>query len=175
MGLSTEDAPSQPVLPLAEGAPPAVPLPNYDTDRDNDPGLGLVKSPDGLDSTEGDEVQRFRMPVAAGRAIDGPIDAVMWVRSHQEYPHMVEVAVGVYDCVGTSCVPIATGSRTTIAWMAFTPVSVGLDTVNHVVPAGHELEIRVAAIASGQGLGATDDLRLAFGTAEHPSAVTFGV
>ena len=134
------DVASQLVLPLSVESPPVVaPVPNYDTDRDNDAGL-LLKH----DSGSGSE-QSFRwdipQPVALGGAVvvelfatgknnNGPFTLDVWLRS----------------CRGSDCTDIAYGRQTSNSPdQGFASMTFDLGTIDTVLAAGDALELVIGA------------------------------
>jgi hypothetical protein len=99
----TGDVASQPVLALGAEAPPAVsPVPNYDTDRDNDTGL-LLKQNSGSES-----VQSFRWEVAGSLHVRGAVTVELHATArNQSGPFALDVRLRI--CRGAACTEIGYG------------------------------------------------------------------
>jgi hypothetical protein len=166
IGPSTENTTSKPVLPLGVGNLPDVELPNYDTDHDDLPGIVIEPSGEHLYADDPDAVQRFRMPVGSDTLIDGEVHATLWVAAGDFREKSVGVIVALYDCEGESCTKLTWGDEWFVGGDGFEELTIQLGWAERIVPAGHELEFRVAVSADSEG-----DLLLAFGTEHFASNV----
>lgn len=166
---STADTRSQPVLHLGFAEPPPIDLPNYDVDRDDLPGIVVERSDEHLYSPDPRDVQRFRLPVGAKTLVDGAVRTALWVAADDFDDTWVGVIVALYDCEGTSCAKLGWGKRWFRGHAEFQELTIELGWVERLIPAGHEIELRVAAVGDS-----ADDLLLAFGTERYPSRVVVG-
>jgi hypothetical protein len=142
------DQVSRPVLDaVVDRAPLNQRLPNYDIDRNDDPGLTLAATPFGLVAGAPESVQVWRLPVDE---IRGQVSLTMWVAPDQ--PSLIGAIVvraGIFDCdlTRTSCTRVV---RDTVAYLtsaeAFVPIEFDLSLdAPYTVASGRQLELRFVA------------------------------
>ena len=149
----TGDTASQPVLPMDDELPSAVPqltsLYNFDTDRDGDPGLKLKKSKNGLSETNPEKFQVWRTGVLGSPiAISGDVLIDLWTAL--DPPHLAEHGVALAylrDYDGASYTEIANGALFARDWQSGSTTFVErmslIQGVSYTIPAGHELELKL--------------------------------
>ena len=128
-------------------------------DYDGDLLAGLtIKSSNGTDTGDAQRSQTWRYPLPGGLVLNGP--AVLHLTSSGN-GNNVDYAY-LYDCTagGASCTQIGSGSRTWrrpvgLGWVSN---DVSLGTVNHTLPAGHELRLRLYSGSGDQAVSMTGDL-----------------
>ncbi len=165
-------------LPMSTAAPTSATLRNYDTNRDQRPGLLLAKDKAGIASQDPTKVQKWNLPVTGGMmpmTLRGTVQVRLW-SAMKEFitTKNGQVQAGLFDCAadGNNCTQIASNSQTITAgeyagsgsWVAKT---ISLGTLAHPMAMGRVLQVRVAVAAA-----AGDDMWFAFDTTAHPSALT---
>ncbi|NND73576.1 MAG: HD domain-containing protein [Ilumatobacter sp.] len=159
---------SSEILPMSMSPPIEYWLYNYDTDRDNDEGLALEASEDGVNARDADEVQAFRHPLTG--TVDGGITAKLYVAAEdfEREDIAVEVSVRRCDASGT-CEELARRNKTVSNARYFKSLNVSLGSVQAKFAPGDEIELRVATLEESEA-----DMWLAYGTTVFPSSLTFG-
>jgi signal peptidase I len=164
-------------LPLASpsstGATNAT-LPNYDVDRNTDPGLTLLPSNNGLDETNANRTQWWYQAVpSAGVQFDGATRVRIWSAMRNfNTTRAGELMAGLYDCViwpAISCVLIGSGTVTAAPWnpsAGWRETTIDLGALSTTVAAGHYLALKVVV-----GSTAGDRMWLAYDTTSHPAAL----
>lgn len=161
----------QPLIDLEADQPPAhATLPNYDTDHNEDPGLTVVASPNGLLTRVPEGVQTWRLPETVVR-IAGPVSLSLWVAPDgPQLPGLLEIRAGLFDCdlARTDCVSlIGETVKYTVSSTAFAPVDFDLTVPGgHTVAAERRFELRVATLN-----GSSNDLWLGYDSLETPSTL----
>ena len=170
------DSVAQPILPMDASEPTESLLGNYDTDRDDLPGLLLRRSDEGLNETDPAKVQRWiyqptESLVISGEAVVGLSSAIKGFDSTKGGA----IALGLYDCTssGDDCSLIARGELKLNPWDSagtggWGMQSVNLGYVNHTVSADRGLMLKLVVLG-----GSDDDLWFAFGTTAHASSIRF--
>jgi hypothetical protein len=168
------DQTSRPVLDLVADRPLANSvLPNYDTDRNGDPGLTIVASPTDLSTSEPAGVQAWRLPGSV-TGVDGPVTLTLWLAPDgASHSGKVQVRAGLFDCDAprTDCVRL---SRDTARFQApsyeFAPVEFDLSVPGgHSVISGHAIELRVAVLS-----GSSSDVWVGYDALTTPSSLVLG-
>ncbi|MBI5088961.1 MAG: hypothetical protein HZB15_08915 [Actinobacteria bacterium] len=163
---------SQPVLPLAARSPLNASLPNFDTDRDSNPGL-LIRRGGALAVGDPARMQRFRLAPATPTRIDGSASVRLYVAPAGLLLDAMTVNVALAHCIGPTldtCTVLATGSVGFVGLLSqFQAVDVGLGAVDATIAPPHALEVWVVADSSS-----SRDLWLAYDTTSRPSALTIG-
>ncbi len=160
---------SVPFLPLG-GTLLDGPLPNYDADRDSDPGL-LFKNGAGLTETDATRMQRWWTPMVSATRVTGTPTLDLWVATWDFKPLRGAVEVGLYDCsfFGSSCTLLSSAGASfdqESFGAAFGMISVALPAIDATIAAGRSLVLKVASDDSAEG-----HLWLAYGTATYPSVL----
>ena len=164
------DQVSQPVLDLAaDRSPRNAVLPNYDTDRNTDPGLTVIGSPATLMTSNPDGVQVWRFPESF-TTIDGTVRLDLWIAPiGPPTPGQFRVRAGFFDCdlARTSCTRIVRDTLTldgedgVFAPVAF-DLTIGPDP--YVVGPGRRMELRYATLT-----GSSNDSWIAYDAVDTPS------
>ena len=159
-------------LPMDEVAPSASVLFNYDTDRDDDPGLLVRKSSKGLLETNSRKFQSWRTaPLAADLAIKEDSFIEFWSATKNfRTDRSGEISFFIRDRDPSTglYVEIASGTVFDPDWQwgveDFVKKSLTIATREYVVPAGHELELKITVDEKSH-----DHMLLAYDTTSQPS------
>ena len=144
-------------------------LPNYDTDRDAEPGLTMIGSPGTMMTSNPDGVQVWRFPESM-TTIDGTVALELWVAPiGPPAPGQFRVRAGLFDCelARTSCTRIVRDTLTLVGTDGvFAPttfdLTIGSDPYD--VAAGRRLELRYATLN-----GSSNDSMIAYDSVEAPA------
>lgn len=167
--LLSDGTVSKPALPMGDVVPP-VPLANYDTDRDNAPGL-LVRRGNGLGESDTRKIQVWNQ--SGGLLIAGTPTIDLWVATTGfNDDDEGQLVLGLYDCTekGDGCSSLG---QSTISFsqkefgVDFGLVTISLPTLSRTIGADRILQLRVATTSDS-----SDDLMFAFGTTSYPARVT---
>jgi HD domain len=133
------DVVSQLVLPLSVESPVPAPVPNYDTDRDDDVGLLLRH-----DSGSGSQ-QRFHWNIAEPVALRGSVMVELFATGkNNNGPFTLDV--WLRNCRGSVCTDLAYLRHTSNSPdQGFTSMTFDLGTIDTVLAAGDSLELMIAA------------------------------
>lgn len=171
----TTNSTSTPVLPLSPTTPTLAALPNYDTNRDDKPGLLLTQGT-GLAETDPAKVQRWMMPQNSPVSLAGNVRVTLWSAMKDFNTTAAgSVTVGLYDCNngGNNCFPIGTPTTVTSnsSWSGGSSTWVAkefnLGSINNLTAT--RLELRVAVTGNS-----SDAMIFAYDTTTHPSRITVG-
>ena len=90
---------SEPIGSLSTSEPPDIPLPNYDPERDSEPGLLLKKTDGGAGETEATKYQQWEVAAPPGEVTISPV--VFWA-AVKDFDSEKTGRLGVYllDCAG---------------------------------------------------------------------------
>ena len=166
------DTVAHPVLPMSTELPFPVPLFNYDTDRDSNPGLTLARSQDGLSESVPEKFQVWQTSsILSPLSIAG--DVLVYLRAALSPPNLDELGVIVLylrDYDGFVYTEIGEGAIFARDWQqgssdlatAYTLI----DDINYTVPVGHKLELRVLV-----DLTSEQDMRFGYDTRDFISLV----
>jgi hypothetical protein len=164
---------AQPVLPmLGRGPINGAPLPNYDSDRNEQPGLTLQRSSGDLDTTDARAVQRWSWTLPAARTLAAS-EVQLWASGSgvTTTDDILVVRVGLYSCgnAGSACTLIADDETPFAATAAtFRGIAFDLTPVGPVsLDAGQVIEVRVAVLN-----GSATDVILAYDSVEYPAQLT---
>ena len=167
-----EDTASQTLLPMEGGIPSATILFNYDDDRDNEPGLTLLRSQNGLAETVTTKYQVWRTGVLGKPTV---IDGDVLVDIFAVLSPVVQGQIGIViaylrDYDGVSHTEIGQSAVFARDWQSgstsFVERMALIKDVNYTIPVGHELEVRLQIdIASQQ------DMMVAYDTEQHSTLV----
>jgi hypothetical protein len=163
------DQVSRPVLDaVIDRAPQNRVLPNYDTDRNDDPGLTLLATPFGLIDRRPGSIQVWRLPVDA---IPGPVSLTVWVApGNPSSATRLVMRAGIYDCdvARTTCsrlVRDTVGHDATTG--AFMPIEFDLSLDSpYAVASGRRLELRIVALGPSRR-----DVLLGYDATATPSRI----
>lgn len=168
------DVASSAALPLLGRAPVNATLENYDTDRNGDPGLTIVRSSAGLDATDPGAVQRWVIP-AEVTELAAPVRLQLWFApAGTPGSGFMVVEAGLYDCAsdGSGCVELAADIGVFPPTEGvFNGVSFGLTPGggDHSIVAGRTVELRLAVPSES-----STDAVVAYDSLTFPSSITFG-
>ncbi len=154
-------------LPL-DGALVGGSVPNYDVDRDSEPGL-LIQKGDGLSETDETKMQRWWGQLGEATPIRGVPVLDVWVATKDfDTGKTGRVVAGIYDCANnmTDCNLLASGASR-FSQSAF---GAGFGKVVLVMPA---VDVTIAAdrgilLKIGVPNDSDDDLWLAYGATAQP-------
>lgn len=170
------DRVSTPVLPLSPDAPTATALPNYDTERDGEPGLVLAKTEAGLEETDPEKFQVWSWPASSPVALSGPVRLRLWSAMKDfDTTKRGAVTAGLYDCdaAGADCGLVASATESKTPWSGGSATWVektwDFGTVSHTVAAGRSLRAKVVVEASS-----ADDMWFAYDTTAYASRLEVG-
>jgi len=164
------DTLAQPLLSFGTGLPAAVPLYDYDTDRDIDPGLTLLRSQNGLNETNPVKFQIWRSsPLVNPLPIVGDVLVDLW--SSLTPPNLAQVGIIVVylrDFDGAAYTEVGQGAIFKRDWQSGSNGLVErvalIQGVDYTLSVGHQLEIRVIVDVASQ-----QDMRFGYDTKDYPS------
>lgn len=147
------DTAHQAVLPMDGEMPSAVPqltsLYNFDTDRDSEPGIMLVRSSNGLSETNPAKFQVWRTGVLTQPlSINGDVMVDLWAVLSPANPQEIGVILAyLRDYDGAGYAEIASGAVYARDWQSgsggFVERVALIQNADYTIPAGHELELRL--------------------------------
>lgn len=157
------DVPSQAVLQLGIELPPELALvPNYDTDRDDEPGLTLEHASDSR------REQRFRWDTAQTIHLRGAITVQLHATGRNNSgPFTLDVRMR--SCRGADCTDIANRRESTISpEQGFASITFDLGPIDAVLAAGDALELLITVPTES-----ASDVWLAYGATVAASRFNF--
>jgi hypothetical protein len=169
------DTTSTPVLPFTTTAPTAGTLPNYDTDRDAQPGLRIREADNHLGTGDPAKYQKWSMAVDTGLVLAGPATLDLWAAmAGFDAGEAGRVIASISSCnaSGFECTQLAMGSARVVqddAPGSFLPVTIDFGVVSASIPPNRTLVVKV--VVDGDS---ADDMVLAYGTATYASALRLG-
>jgi hypothetical protein len=158
---------STPVLPFTSDPPTAGSLPNYDTDRDDDPGLFIGNDDDGAGV---DEAQIWSEDQPQGLVLAGTARLTFWsaMEDFQTSRRGVVTATLMNCSTGGVCTTVATATLDLPDWSGgsagWVERTLDFGPVSHTIANGRRLRLRLDV-----GSNADDDMWFAYGTAAYPS------
>ena len=167
-----EDTASQPLLSMEGGIPTTTTLFNYDNDRDANPGLTLIRSQNGLTETLTTKYQVWRTGVLETPIV---INGDVLVDIYAALNPVVQGELGVLvaylrDYEGASYTEIGESAVFARDWQSgssgFVERMTLIKNVNHTIPAGHELEIRLQVDAASH-----QEMTVAYDTQQQSSLI----
>ena len=169
---SIGDTTSQATLPVGTGLPITVPLYNYDTDRNTDAGLKLIRSNNGLAEAVTTKYQVWRTPVLTSPVvISGDVLIDLWAAltpANSNEEGIILVYLRDYD--GSSYTEIGEGATFARDWQSGSSSFVEklslIKDINYTVPAGNQLEIRIVVDDAS-----IQDMAFAYDTQTYSSLV----
>ena len=167
-----DDTNRQAVLPLDQTAPTGSILYKYGR-PDNNPGLLLQGTELGLAEPSTDKYQVWQSnALAAPLLVQGDVLVDIWA-GIRNFQNNQSGAMTIYlrDYDGSSYTEIANGSIFAEDWQqgsgTFVPQTVIMPDVDHTIPVGHQLEVRIIA----DTIKASKDMWLAYDTTLFPTVV----
>ena len=162
---------TQSYLPL-DGTLAVGALPNYDTDRDSDPGRLVMKGVIGLAETDNDKVQRWWEQLGPGLLQGTPTLDIWLAVIDFDVGKTGQVVAGIYDCAAdkTDCNLLASGSSSVnqaTFGSDFGMVVIVMSPIDVSLVADRGLMLRVAVSS-----GSDDDLWFAYGTTTYPTQLS---
>ncbi len=173
------DQVSQPILPLTFDATPGnATLPNYDADRNPDPGLTILIGPPGiaaqLAETDPAKFQLWAHAATSDVELDGAVTFTIWSAMDGLAGGLTgRLRVFLLDCPastvdGTDCTELDHKTITNIPWpAAWEEVTMNFGPILHTVPAGNLLAIKVVVPPTSSA-----DMWFAFGATGFESTLT---
>ncbi len=165
------DQASSSELPLKSRVGRSETLANYDTDRDDAPGLLLARDADGLSgddpTTHQDWVWPFDDDDIGERRLRQVQLSLSVAAKDMKAGETIGISVELAVC-DRRCTVLGTGSWSGTATSDFTSAVVDLGSINRKLKDDGTLRLRVVAPDSL----ATTDVWLAYGTSTHPSQLT---
>lgn len=168
------DTKSRSVLPLGYAAPRDIALPNYDSDRDMQPGLLLQRGATSQSTANSSQIQRWRLGALLSDTQLAPNAEVEVMAAVKGYQRNKSVKLWAYlnevDANGNLLREIASGSYTANDWGdKFAPRKISFQNATTALHAGNQLELTLMLDNSS-----VDDLWLAFNTKTYPSRLKTG-
>jgi hypothetical protein len=146
---------------LTSASPPAIPLPNYDTDRDGQPGALVVRSADGILSADPAAVSVFAGSITAPMTLDHKVEVELWIADESFGRHRAAVEVGLFRCSSAGvCELLASDAKPVRHHVnSWVKKKFNLGEVSAELSPGERLEVRVGVASSSE-----NDVYIAFGT-----------
>jgi serine protease AprX len=169
--LGTGDTASRPVLPFIYTEPKEILLPNYDTNRDSQPGLLLMRGATSQANATSSQVQRWRLATFTADTQLAPNAEVEVYAAVKGFQKQKSAKLWAYlnevDANGNGVRVIASGFYTASDWGdKFAARKISFKNAISVLHAGNQLELAVMVDNSS-----ADDLWLAYNTKAYPSRV----
>jgi len=165
------DSDGIPHAAMSETVPPARSLPNYDSERDDDPGIKINK---GGDFDEEDASTKYQTWVYTGADVDlnGPVTLTMWSAMkdfHTDKEGAVTAFLMECDADGDNGSLIASATVTRGDWDTndtgtWIEDTFDFGSVSYVIPSGRSLGLKIVVPVS-----AGDDMWFAYGTMTYAS------
>jgi HD-GYP domain-containing protein (c-di-GMP phosphodiesterase class II) len=161
------DVSSSPTLPLVIGgsAQNAGAVPNYDTDRNSDPGLTL--QPAGAAPLDSASAQRFSFTPTEPMQLGGPASLRLTLGDAGLDGDAVTVIVGVYDCTQAGSCTLLASDTESLSAAGFQSVVFDLGDIDRTIPSNRRLQLRVATTDASSG-----DVWLLYDYTSAPSALS---
>lgn len=168
MNRGTGDTSSAATLPLAAGSPASGSLPNYDTDRDDAPGLLLAKDGAGLSTSDRTKRQDWSHTLDQAATLDGTVTLTVWIAAKDKKNDETIGVRAALELCSPICRQIGVGQWSGAGRSVYRAVEVDLGDLDLVAPAGSSLRLRIVVPDSL----ATTDLWLAYGTGHYSSRLS---
>ena len=161
------DQASQWLLPFGRERPADGPLYNYDTDRDDFPGLLIAKDGAGVAGTDPTKVQRFRTVFSSVGRLDGDVLVELDVAAKDFAKQDIHVEIELRKCdTQGSCGSLGIAERTVQNADRLKKAIIELEGIDAVFQVGDTLELRIAILDDSE-----DDAWLAFGTRDYDGRI----
>ena len=164
-------SPGVPTASLSASPPTAGSLPNYDPDRDDEPGLLLEKGGNGWQ--EGDPVKHQQWVAPAGAmSIGGGVSLEFWSAikdMEDEEKGVVTAYLLECDPSGNSCAKVGQGSIQRDPWSSsetWVKRVIDFGHIDHDIPGERSLAVKITV-----GNNSDDDMWFAYDTTSFPSAL----
>lgn len=150
-------------LPMGLGQSPTGALANFDTNRDDGPGLLIQKDGAGLGTGDSTKYQEWRWTFNEAARLDGSASLTLWLAAKDfKTDERIGVVAGL-DLCNPGCSRLDTGTWSGQGAGGFRAATINFGSIDVPVAAGSTLRIR---IASPDNL-ATTDLWVAFGSSGY--------
>lgn len=161
-GATTSDS----ELPLTPGPPDVGPLPNYDTDRDSDPGLLMAKGDAGLSTNDPTKYQEWTWNATTTTTLNGSANLTIYVGAKDlTGGETIGMSAAIYLCTPT-CTQLGTGNWTATSQPdVYSLATVDIGAINQTLNPGDTLKLRVVA----PDALSTTDIWLAYDAASYRS------
>ena len=165
---------SSSILPFRLSKPTTSKLHNYDTDRDDDPGLLIVPSAKGEAETNADRFQVWTVRIDSRVVFDGPASLTFW-STHRDFkknePGRVDAFL--FDCSSSGdCNRFAAGAVSRQAWVTGSQTwvkdTISFGSVQHTMTGERFFVLKVVPNASAD----TEPMWFAYATSSHPTNVS---
>ncbi|MGF1617345.1 MAG: hypothetical protein ACFCU2_05990 [Acidimicrobiia bacterium] len=164
-------SPGVPTASLSAGPPTAGSLPNYDPDRDDEPGLLLEKGNNGWQERDPVKHQQWVAPAGA-MSIGGGVSLEFWSAikdMEDDEKGVVRAYLLECDPSGTACALVGQGSIQKDPWSSsgtWVKRVIDFGQVDHDIPGGRSLAVKITV-----GNNSDDDMWFAYDTTSFPSAL----
>jgi len=146
---------------------------NFDADRNDSPGLTIIKGGSGPNEGDPAKHQHWQTPpLPAAVTIQGQATVKLWSATKDfDVTKGGRISVYLRDCVGSDCVGLSGGTVSDPNWQrgsaSWVLKTLTFTTGTHAVAAGHSLELVVIVEGSSD-----DDMWFAYDTNSCKSRVT---
>lgn len=151
-----------PTASMTTNTPPAQTLPNFDPDRDDEPGLLLQKSALGRLEIDHTKYQQWEHDMS-GQTVS-VTEFVIWA-AVKDFDEEKTGRFGVYvmDC-GLICIPLDSATGAVTGGETWKRIDLGLSIRDHYFGPGQDLVVKVVVLN-----GSEDDMWFAYATAKYPA------
>ncbi|MDJ0924819.1 MAG: hypothetical protein QNJ77_09665 [Acidimicrobiia bacterium] len=161
-----------PTASMSRHSPEARPLPNYDPERDSEPGLVLAKSDGGSKETDPTKYQQW-LAADSPLILDGPASLTLW-SAMKDYDDDKQGKIKAYlqDCdpEGSNCAVISTAQLERDPWDDdsewWIERTLDFGYIAHKIEEGRALAVKLVVRGESE-----DDMWFAYDTAAFPSAL----
>jgi putative nucleotidyltransferase with HDIG domain len=163
------DLVSQPILPLVVRAALNPAVPNFDTDRDDEPGL-KIKNDGEFDPEQPDHLQRFRLDPSSALELEGGASAKIWIAAKDFKQDDVQAAVALMECpdVPDDCTTLASATVDFVGVLGqFSLHHFEFGSLTRTIPANRNLQLWIIATEDSR-----HDMWVAYDTVGFESALT---
>lgn len=161
------DTPSHPVLPLEIEQPLGTAVGNFDSDRNEEPGLTIKKAGDGFGTNDDTKVQIWEFTFSEAMRIQGTPQLELYVAAKDfDSSKDLGIAVSIERC-DTTCSTITTSTWSSAGQSSWRQAIIGFGFVDETVDSGDVLRLRVIATDAL----AEDDMMIAYDAVPFPAAL----